>query len=232
MDTLIANLFAFPTALFSVGIGIALLYWLLVIVGACDLDLLDPGDHDPHAGHNPFAILEFLRVGQVPLTIIASIFVAVAWVLTFAASTFVRPLVPEWSWWGFGLAALVGAISLALPATRLATGPLARLFAARGHIAADSLIGRMVLVTSTSVDTRFGTARHDLPSGEDLLLNVVCAAHHRLSKGEQAVVMEHDRASGVYTIAPLPHTRPGFLAEPAPPAEPASAPVATERSPA
>jgi hypothetical protein len=90
----------------------------------------------------------------------------------------------------------------------------------------------MVEVTSSTVDARFGTARHDKPSGEDLILNVVCAPQHTLTRGEQAVVLDYDRATGVYTIAPLPHTRPGFLAAPAPvpdPLAPAAEPLPVPR---
>lgn len=224
MDALLASLFAFPTAIFSVALGIAILYWLLVIAGMLDLDLLSFADHDaghdPAAGHNANVVLEFLRIGQVPLTIIASIFVTAAWVVSLAASTFVRPLVPGWSWWIFGLAALAAAIAVGAFATGLATAPLARIFAVKGNFSAGDLIGSMVEVTSSTVEPRYGTARHDRPSGEDIIINVGCDPVHVFKRGDKAVVMDYDRATGVYRIAPLPHTRPGFLdgeAEPVPP---------------
>ena len=75
MDALLANLTAFPTVIFSVLMGIAVIYWLFVIVGALDIDLLhvgdfgdhgDAGSHDSEAGHNPNVILEFLGFGKVP----------------------------------------------------------------------------------------------------------------------------------------------------------------------
>jgi hypothetical protein len=40
MNEIVAALFAFPTAIFTVAMGMAVLYWLLVIVGALDVDLL------------------------------------------------------------------------------------------------------------------------------------------------------------------------------------------------
>lgn len=225
MDNFLASLFAFPTAIFSVAMGIAVLYWLLVIVGALDIDLLHIGDHDlvghhetdhdAHAGTNPNAILEFLRVGQVPITIILSIFTFLGWVVCLAATTFVRPIVPGWSWWLFGLVALAAALVAAFVGTGIAVAPLAKVFSLDGQPRADDLVGKMVEVTSSEVTPRFGTARHDRPSGEDLILNVQCEAHHNLKRGDQAVVLDYDRNLGVYRIAPLPHTRPGFLGEPA-----------------
>ena len=222
MDAFLASLFAFPTAIFSVAMGVAVLYWLLVIVGACDIDLLhfgdhdvghDAGDHDHHVGTNANAVLEFLRVGQVPITIIASIFTFLGWCVCLAASTFIRPIVPDWSWWLFGLVALVAALVTAVFGTGLAVAPLAKVFSLDNQPKADDLIGKMVEVTSSEVTSRFGTARHDRPSGEDLILNVSCDPINVFKRGDQAVVLDYDRATGVYRIAPLPHTKPGFLDE-------------------
>jgi hypothetical protein len=228
MDAFIVSLFAFPTAIFSVAMGVAVLYWLLVIVGALDIDLLhvgdhdvgghgghDAGEHDSHVGTNPNAVLEFLRIGQVPITIIASIFTFFGWSVCLAASTFVRPIVPGWSWWLFGAVALVVALVVAVLGTGVAVAPLAKVFSLDNQPKADDLIGKMVEVTSSEVTSRYGTARHDRPSGEDLILNVSCDPIHVFKRGDQAVVLDYERATGIYRIAPLPHTRPGFLSDPA-----------------
>lgn len=238
MDAFLASLFAFPTAIFSVLMGVAVFYWLLVIVGALDLDILhlgdhdvghDGGDHDHHVGANANALLEFLRVGQVPITIIASIFTFLCWSVTLLAGTYVRPIVPEWSWWLFGTIALVVALVVAVIGTGWAVAPLARLFSLDNQPKAGDLIGRMVEVTSTEVTSRYGTARHDRPGGEDLILNVSCDPIHVFKRGDQAVVLDYDRASGIYRIAPLPHTKPGFLGE-SDPAESPAQPAASSRT--
>jgi len=235
MNEIITSLFAFPTAIFSVAMGMAVLYWLLVIAGAVDVDLLHigdhdvghhGGDHDSHAGTNPNALLEFLRVGQVPLTIIVSLFVFIGWIGCLAASTFVRPHVPGWSWLIFGFLALIGSVVVAYVSTGIVVRPLAMLFSLKDEPTAQHLIGKVVGLTSATITTTYGTARHDRTNGEDLILNVGCEPHHQFKRGDQAVVMEYDRATGVYRIAPLPHTRPDFLTAPA--ADPAqiSAPPA------
>ena len=243
MDHLLAALVAFPTVLFTPLLVVAVLYWLLVILGALDMDLIhlgdaDAGGHDAHAGHNGFAILEFLRVGQVPITVIASVFVVIAWIVSFAATMLLRPAVPEWSWWLFAAVALGASLVVAYLGTGLVGAGLARVFAIRGTVTAASLVGRVVEVTSSTVDARFGTARHDRLTGEEVLLNVVCDPAHALKRGDQAVIMEYDTAKGVYLIAPLPHTREGFAAEaeprPAlpPPAGAAEFPAPSNDSPA
>ncbi len=249
MDAFLASLFAFPTAIFSVAIGVAVLYWLLVIVGALDIDLLHFGDHDfgghdgqdlghdgshdSHVGTNPNALLEFLRLGQVPITIIASIFTFIGWTVCLLAGAYLRPIVPDWSWWIFGAIVLASALVLAFLGTGLAVAPLAKVFSLDNQPKADDLIGKMVEVTSSEVTSRYGTARHDRPSGEDLILNVSCDPIHVFKRGDQAVVLEYDRASGIYRIAPLPHTKPGFLAETdnVPPGNPVAAASETELPP-
>ena len=215
MDTLLAVLSAYPTFIFSTLMFAAVLYWLLVIVGMADLHLFDHdvAGHDGHEGANPFAILDFLRVGQVPLTIIVSTFIFLAWSVSLAAVTLLHPLLPLPGAVA-GSITLAAALVFAFFGTGLAMRPLAALFSLADQPAAGDLVGRMVEVTSSTVDARFGTARHDRPSGEDLILNVVCDPIHRLTKGEQAVVLGYEPSTGVYTIAPLPHTRPGFLAAP------------------
>ncbi|MFM2090306.1 MAG: hypothetical protein RLZZ127_795 [Planctomycetota bacterium] len=213
MEPLLTALLAVPTVVFTALLVVAVLYWLLVILGALDLDLLHLGDHDAHAGENHFAVLEFLRVGQVPITVIASVFVVIAWIVSLAATMFLRPAVPEWSWWLFGAVAFAAAVVAGYLGTGAVCAGLAGLFAIRGTSTATSLVGRVVEVTSSTVDARFGTARHDRPTGEEVLLNVVCDPVHVFARGDQAVVMEYDAAKGVYLIAPLPHTRDGFALE-------------------
>lgn len=221
MEEILAKLTVFPTWIFSILMVAAVLYWLLVILGALDINLIPggdghgdhAGDHDPSAGHNPNVALEFLNVGKVPITVILSTIVFAGWTVTFFGTTLARSLLPAWSHTLVGLVVLPIALIIGVLAAGWCLRPLAKLFSMQGESSARDLIGRMVLVTSTTVDERFGTARHDAPTGEDMILNVVCSPEHHLGKGEQAVVMEYDRERGLYTIAPLPHTRPGFLAD-------------------
>jgi hypothetical protein len=44
MNQLLDAAAQFPTAIFTIGLGIALLYWIFVLVGALDLDVLGGGD--------------------------------------------------------------------------------------------------------------------------------------------------------------------------------------------
>lgn len=213
-----------PTSVWSLLLALACVYWALVAVGAFDIDLFSiDADVDADAGVDVHAhgIFEFLSIGQVPITVIASIFVAAAWLLALAAVSLVpAPLAALPAGLAHALVLAVTALA-ALVVTAWTCRRMRPLFSIVTVEGGASLVGRQVTVTSGHVDERFGTASA-ATDGPDLLLNVVARVGVRLSRGEQAVVVEHDAERGVYLIAPLPHLRPGFLAEdagsPAPPA--------------
>ena len=46
MNELLQSSLQFPTVVFTIALGIALVYWLFVLVGALDLDLLGSGHPD------------------------------------------------------------------------------------------------------------------------------------------------------------------------------------------
>lgn len=52
MDEFLAASLSFPTVVFTVLLGIAAVYWLLVIAGALGLDMLDADGGGDHAGHD------------------------------------------------------------------------------------------------------------------------------------------------------------------------------------
>ncbi|MBA3707952.1 MAG: hypothetical protein H0W83_03915 [Planctomycetes bacterium] len=235
MNEIITIAGAFPTAIFTGLLIAALFYWVMVILGAFDLGLGhhhgdaahadgSAGGHgpggaghthghdsaDPHAhesGSDGHGLLEFLSVGQVPLSITVSAIVFIAWIVSMTVdltthAVFAR-ILPEalFDLGQGGLSLLIG-----LVAGALLVRPLRPLFAVTGEHGHGHLEGRMVRITSRTVDQRFGTASFET-SGPDILLNVVCRAEHTLSRDEFAVVVEYDQSRGVYLVAPLPHMR-------------------------
>src|SRR5262245_49771973 len=50
MAHLTSLLLGFPTVLFTVLLGVSLIYWLFVVIGALDHDFLDPGHAGLHDG--------------------------------------------------------------------------------------------------------------------------------------------------------------------------------------
>jgi hypothetical protein len=225
-----------PAVVYTALMGMAALYWLLVALGAFDIDLFHV-DFDADAsgdGIHPHGLLEFLSLGRVPITILATFLVTFAWFLCLVGEVALRgPLttvMPAGAYaWVMGL----GAFFAAIPLTGLAARPLRGAFSVQEAITKRGVVGSPMTITSVSADERFGTAVADL-AGDEIILNVVTRPGVTMTKGEAGVVVEYDDARDVYLVAPLPHLRPGFLEAPvdgAPPAEPLAAPPLPSASP-
>ncbi len=235
MDQFLTAATATPTALFSGLLIVALAYWLLVAVGHMDIDLFhihlhtdaDHGDVG-HVGHHGF--LDLMSIGKVPLTLLLTLFLLIAWSLSMSAEYTLRaPLSSILPSWAFATLEGVAVTIAALFGTAAAARPLRRLFTFDTVHAHEALIGRQATITSGQADDTFGTATI-ATDGPDILLNVICKVGDRLARGEQAVIVDHDAERDLYIVAPLPHLRPGFIAasaDDAPGSPPAVPPIAT-----
>ena len=233
MTEFIQALAAAGVAPFTVLLIAAILYWLLVILGALDLDLLHvTHDHEGaahgHDGHDGDShpgmfsgLLEFLSVGKVPLTIIASIFVFTGWSVAMA-SELILPL-----WWGLDL--LLAAV-LAVPVTGAACRPLRLVFASldRGVAMGVSLLGREARITSATCDDRFGTATCTVDDAEMLLRVVATRPDLRFVRDDIVVIADHDAERDCYRVGPATYraSEPANLvADPQDAPAPAPAPM-------
>ena len=209
MSEFLAALQAFPTVVFTGLLGLSLLYWLTVIVGALDLDLFGGHGGDGHdlapGGHEGHGFLEFLSLGKVPVAITFSLFALIGWGLGMFAELNLR------SWLG---TVLPGPLypALMLAALTVVSGmaaawlvrPLRPIFTPREEHGEQGLIGRQVKVTSLKADHRFGTALCD-NDGPGIIMRVVCRDGVELRRDDMAVVVEYDEAKQVYLIAPFSH---------------------------
>lgn len=210
MSEFLAALLSFPTVIFTGFLGLALLYWLTVIVGALDVDLF--GHHGADAdgdlatgGHAGHGLSDFLSIGTVPITITLSFFTLVAWSLGMLAEFHLRP------WLGAALPGplypaimLVALLVIAGAAASWIVRPLRRIFTSRSEHGEEGLIGKMVHITSLKADHQFGTALCD-NAGPGIIMQVVLREGVELKRDDMAVVVEYDSAKGVYLVAPFAH---------------------------
>ena len=220
--------FALPTAVWSVGLLVVGVYWLLVIAGALDVDLwhvdgsgsvdvdldisLDASHGLPHEGVHPAggegaagasALLGALGLRRVPLTVAVSFVVFFGWISSFCGMAWGAPalqaLLP-----GVVAAALVSLASLVvgLVAGGLAARPLAPVFAERPARRRAELIGRACRLSTLRVDGRFGQAEVD-DGGSPLVVQVRCDHDNALQKGDEALLVHYDQAREAFVIEPL-----------------------------
>lgn len=144
-------LVAFPTAIFTMLLGVVVLYWALVILGALDLDVLESAEGatdgidvaseaftptethgaDGFLGSSLPSMMNGLGLRGVPLTVWLSLFVLVAWAVSLLGMRFV----------GDALAGVVGpfvsgsmvllvALVAGVVSAAVATRPMQRVFVA------------------------------------------------------------------------------------------------------
>lgn len=229
MDEFMQALGSWGVAPFSVLLVAAILYWLLVILGALDIDLLHlhisghgDGAGDGHGGSDPHpgplsGFLEFLSVGKVPLTVILSLLVFIGW---FAAMGLALILALPWP------LVFAGGLALAIPATGYVCRPLRAVFSALHHgvEAGISLLGREARITSVTCDASFGTATCDVGEAEVLLRVLASRPELVFHRDDVVVIADHDAERDVYLVGPATYRtdlrEPEGTARPADPAMP------------
>lgn len=207
MDEFLHALGSWGVAPFSVLLVAAILYWLLVILGALDIDLLHLHigahgdgtgdghvDSDPHPG--PLSgFLEFLSIGKVPLTVILSLLVFVGW---SASMCLALPLALPWP------LVFAGGLAVAIPVTGFVCRPLRAVFTALDHgvDAGISLLGREARITSAVCDASFGTATCDVGEAEVLLRVLASRPELVFHRDDVVVIADHDADRDVYLVGP------------------------------
>jgi hypothetical protein len=188
------------------------MYWLLVILGAVDLDILhlhhevdghghghagSDGDSDGHDPHWFSGFFEFLSLGRVPLTVILSILFFSAWSVAMA-------LALCGLWWPV---VLVGALLIALPLTGGACRPLRAVFSTldRGVTMGISLLGREARITSATCDASFGTASCLVEDAEMLLQVVAIRPELNFRRDELVIIVDYDPERELYLVGPAVH---------------------------
>jgi hypothetical protein len=163
-------------------------------------------DVDVHAGVEGAdagalrSVLHFFYIGEVPVMILASIFILSCWTISVIANYYLNPggsII-------LGLPILAGDVVASLFICKVFAMPLKRLFEAfdKDANAPRDVMGRICIVTTTTVSKRMGQAEVTT-KGAPLLLNVVSDSDHVFKKGDEAVITGRNKKTGVYTIAPV-----------------------------
>lgn len=203
------TLLTFPTVLFTVLLGVMLLYWILVILGALDLDWFDldlEAGSDLSLDTQPTGLagmISGLGLGGVPLMIVFSLLVFFAWTLSVPATAYlVLPLPGALLQFAMGLGVLFVSVFISLLLTARMVRPLRKLFASSPTVSRERLAGKLCVITTGRVDEHFGQAQfHD--GGAGLILSVRAETPNTLGKGRQAIILEYQSAEDTYWVAPF-----------------------------
>ncbi|MFP4106204.1 MAG: hypothetical protein ACLFVU_08955 [Phycisphaerae bacterium] len=226
----IQEAFAAPNLLITGLLCLMVLYWLMVILGALDLDFLNfdldadtdvdvdmdvDADFDADAdvdadsglgveGAESFfeSFLGFFYVGTVPVMILISLFVVCLWTMSMLINHYFNPGLNFW--WGMVL--LVPNLLGSLLLVKVVAVPFKEVFKRMREDpnAAKPVVGRLCRVVSSEItNAKFGQADVRSQRGAPVRLLVKTAGDEVLHKGDEAVVIRRDKASGVYTVEPI-----------------------------
>ena len=198
---------------FSVLLGLIVLYWLLVALGALDVhlfsdfesDLHHDLDHDAHhdldSDLGSFTkILHFVGVGDVPVMVIVSVLGLSMWLGSMIANYYLTGGSQL-----YALALLVPNFLISAIVTRYVTLPMRPLFRSlsKDRGAGEEVLGRVCQIVTSEATPTFGQAEITR-SGAPVLINVRTLDDAVLVKGARAAVVRSDAEKGVYYITPMP----------------------------
>ena len=171
-----------PTVVFTALLGFFLLYAVLTMVGALDLEwldgLLDVDDTGWDAG--------------VPLAVVAGVSSVFAWLTSFAAMKFL----PETAI----VRILVGLGATAIGA--LVGGRVCRPFRQFFNVTEGphraAIVGKICTIRSLQVSDGSGTAEIG-----DFIAEVRCFRANELTIGSKAIVYDYDSQQGTYHVGPI-----------------------------
>ena len=166
MDAFFDIISSYPTSVFTVILGVMLVFWILAILGMLDIDLI-PTEIDEEIfaadadidGEVPgfIGLLHTLGLTGVPFTIVLSIIALIGFTISyFISDYFIRPLDSILFQYLFGTLVLMGGIGLSIPLTARLIKPMKPLFVKHYAPSKKDYIGHRCTIKSSQVTDRFG----------------------------------------------------------------------------
>lgn len=222
MNELLEASLRFPTVVFTIGLGIALIYWLFVLLGALDIDLLGGGDASGAAkgigdlvtggakgGAEGLKGIKLetsseggawsaLGLGLVPITISVSFILLVGWCGTLLTMHYGVPALGA-SWLPAVLLPLM--LILAVLVTSLLVRPLAPVFAIKEGKTNRDYVGHLCTISTGHVDDGFGQATVE-DGGTVLVIPVRSDRKGGFARGDKALIIDFDDDRKAYVVEP------------------------------
>jgi hypothetical protein len=205
----------FPTVIFSIGLGVCLVYWLFVLLGALDIDLF--GDaagakggveglkgikigHDADADVDGGGIWHSLGLSAVPITISISAIMFVCWLGSIITMRYAGGAIGNLGGWLPGLI-LLGVIIIGVPLAGVLVRPLGPVFEVKEGKSNRDYVGHTCTINTGHVDDGFGQATIE-DGGTVLVIPVRCDRKDALRRGDKALVIDFDDVRAAYVVEP------------------------------
>ena len=193
---------SYPTSVYTVILGVLLVFWLFAVLGAVDIDFLSfDVDVDPDVDIPGFVgLMHTLGFIGVPFTIVLSVLVFLAWVFTYVIAVNVLPLVPTTILKVLvGTGTLIGSFLLAVPITSKIVAPLRKLAIVNEAKSNKDYVGYACKVTSLEVDKDFGQGFIET-GGAGLNVRIRAQVPNKMTKGVIVRIIDYDAEDNVYKV--------------------------------
>ena len=200
----------YPTAIYTVLLGVVVIYWVLAMLGMVDIEHsgLDVDVHmHTHADGDTSDVGQLasyvvaMGLNGVPFSVAVSLLVLVSWTVCCLGGEWLLPLVPTLPLQLLaGTVLLVASAVIAIPITAVAIRPLRGLFVTHTAVTNAALVGQLCRVVTGVVNEKDGRA--DVARrGASLNIRVWATTPNTLRRGSQALIVEYDEVAGRYLIA-------------------------------
>jgi hypothetical protein len=222
-------MFSFPTVIFTIPLGIAVLYWASAFLGLADIEMFDgafdgaidgaidgaadamlDGAADGLADGaadgaevglgETFGLSALLLIGTVPVTISFTLLFFWNWLLCMFGSVALSSMLGDSiPAWIWQVLLLLVSLVISLFVTNLSARPLGPLFKTHAAVSKHSFVGEVVEITTGRVDRDFGQAAYE-DGGAGMTLQVRCDPQTGLKRGDKAVILSHDPENDSFEV--------------------------------
>lgn len=201
MGEFFTAILTFPTAIFTFALLVVVGFWLLVLSGGVDADVLDGAESG-----SVVSTSDALGLSGVPLSIAVTGVVTLSWFVSLVGAVLVTGIgvagIPAVL---AGFVVLIVSVVVAVAGTRIVVIPLRRFFGAGGQQSRHDFVGRLCVVRTGRVDAEFGQAEMTSTDGSSAIIQVRQSGMHAaiapLRQGDFAVVFDYDPATETFWVA-------------------------------
>lgn len=203
MNEFLSTALSLPTLLYSIVLTVCVVYWLLAATGLVDADGPDGllgGDGDGQGEASGLAaMIARLGISGVPVMIVLTVLAFVGWIGTYFVQLLLLQHLPGLLRALLGLAVAVAMLVPGALLTSWLLRPLSRLLLRLRPPADPSILGRVAVVSTPSVDTGYGQATVD-DGGAGLVLQIRHEQPERFKRGDRVVLIEYLSGQHAYRV--------------------------------
>jgi hypothetical protein len=200
---------SYPTNVYTVVLGIMLVFWIFAILGMFDIDIF-PSDSADDAFDTDIdvdaevpgfiGLLHTLGLSGVPLTLVISIIALMGFTLSYFASVWIlMPLGSDLLRYLLGTVVLLVGFAIAIPVTAQAVKPMKPLFVKHYAPSKRDYIGHICVVTSAKADSEFGIATVET-HGAPLQVDIRTLEGEVHAKGTPLRIADYDPAQDTFEV--------------------------------